>query len=153
MSLGSISDFEMRKKVAELMAVAPALPVRGLHRLLVDLEGDLPAARKETIRASRAPSINPSIKPETSSVAGDSESFSKLAYDVDGDELMVKIDPNDGFLEWVSVHRLPEPCVIIANIGCQRTGFRLANSTRPKSAAHRCQAHASHQISPKARCF
>jgi hypothetical protein len=106
MTLGTISDFEMRKKVADLMAVAPALPVRDLYRLLVDFEGDLSAARKEAMRASCAPSIHLSIKQEIPSAVGDAESFSKLAYVVNDDKLMVKIDPNDGFLEWVSTQQI-----------------------------------------------
>jgi hypothetical protein len=153
MALGTISDFEMRKKVADLMAVAPALPVRGLYRLLVHLEGDLSAARKEAMRASRAPSIHPSIKPETPSEVGYAGSFSKLAHVVDDDELMVKIDPNDSFLEWESTQQIPEPCMMFANIACQRTGFRLATSARPKSAACRYKAPASCQVSPKAQCL
>jgi hypothetical protein len=153
MTLGTISDFEMRKKVADLMVVAPALPVRGLYRLLMDLEGDLSAARKEAMRASCAPSIQPSTTPETPSAVGDAGSFSKLAYVANDDELMVKIDPNDGFLEWVSTQQISEPCVMFANIACRRTGFRFAISTRPNSAAHKCQAPTSDQVSPKARCL
>jgi hypothetical protein len=133
MALGTISDFEMRKKVADLMTVAPALPVRGLYRLLVDLDGDLSAARREAMSASRARSIHPSIKND--------------------DELMVKIDSNDSFLEWESTQQIPEPCMMFADIACQRTGFRLATSARPKSAACRYQAPASCQVSPKAQCL
>jgi hypothetical protein len=102
MTLGNISDFDMRKNVADLMAVAPALPISDLYRLLVDLEGDLPAARKQAIRASRAPSMHPSIKSDAPSTVGLPKTFSRPTYDTDGDEIMVKIDPNDAFLEWVS---------------------------------------------------
>jgi hypothetical protein len=102
MSLGHISDFNMRKKVAELMAVAPALPTSNLYGLLVDLEGDLPAARKQAFRASRAPSISPSIKSRRLSIMGPTRPCSRPTYDTDGDEVMVKVDPNDDFLGWVS---------------------------------------------------
>jgi hypothetical protein len=149
MSLGNISDFEMRRKVAELMAIAPALPVRGLHRLLVDLEGDLPAARKQAIRASRAPSMHPSIKSETPSAAGSPQTFTRLSYDADGDEILVKIDPNDGFLEWVSTQQNLVTCATFADSACQRVGFRYATSTRAKSASDRDQAPESHQNTHK----
>ncbi|KAH8632249.1 hypothetical protein IG631_13932 [Alternaria alternata] len=41
MSLLDIDDFSMRSKVAQLMAVAPALAVMDLYHLIIDSEGDL----------------------------------------------------------------------------------------------------------------
>jgi hypothetical protein len=150
MSLGNISNFDMRKKVANLMAVAPALPVRDLYQLLVDLEGDLPAARKQVIRASRAPSVHPPIKPEDQSTAGPSLPFSRLSHHADGDEVMVKIDPNDTFLEWVSTKQLPEISMPIANAACQRIGLGYTTPVRAQPAKDLLEAPISHQTSLKA---
>lgn len=55
MKLVDIEDFEMRKKVTQLMAVAPALPVRDLYHLIIDSEGRLSKAKKKAIRMSEAP--------------------------------------------------------------------------------------------------
>jgi hypothetical protein len=83
------------------MAVSPAISVKDLHGLLLDLDGDLNAARKQTIRASRAPSARPLVMRELLSAelpqyAGNPDHF---LYD---DEVMVKIDPTGPSLEWVS---------------------------------------------------
>jgi hypothetical protein len=65
MSLRDIPAFDTRKKVANLMAVAPALPIRDLYDLLSNVDGDLVAARMPAIRASQAPSARPAVKRET----------------------------------------------------------------------------------------
>lgn len=105
MTLKDISDFVTREKVADLMAVAPALPVRDLFNFLCDVGGDLEAARRQAIRASRAPSVHPAIKRKwTPWVAPTDEAFQLQPGEAD-DEVMIKIDPNEAFLEWVSVKR------------------------------------------------
>jgi hypothetical protein len=100
-TLRDIPDCVTRKKVADLMAVSPAISVKDLHGLLLDLDGDLDAARKQTIRASRAPSARPLVMRELLSTelpqyAGNPDHF---LYD---DEVMVKIDPTGPSLKWVS---------------------------------------------------
>ncbi|CAN9349416.1 unnamed protein product [Alternaria alternata] len=91
MSLLDIDDFSMRSKVAQLMAVAPALAVIDLYHLIIDSEGDLPRARKQAIRMSEAPTIQ--YRP---------------GLDEEGDEIMVKIDPNDPAFEWDDDEPYPE---------------------------------------------
>jgi hypothetical protein len=89
------------------MAVAPASSVGELYSLLLDFEGDLAAARQQAIRASQAPSST-HIKQETSAAANLLQQAPKLVYDTDDDdEIMIKIDPNDDFLEWVSISKVP----------------------------------------------
>jgi len=90
----------MRKKVADLMAVAPGLPVRDLYYLLLDLKGDLPAARKQAIRLSRAPSLCAPVKSERTPAAVRPRNVVNISEDTDDDEIMVKIDPNASFLEY-----------------------------------------------------
>jgi hypothetical protein len=50
-----IPDLTTRQYVAQLMAVAPGLDIRDLYDLLTNMKGDFAAARKQAIRASRAP--------------------------------------------------------------------------------------------------
>jgi hypothetical protein len=91
MSLLDIDDFSMRSKVAQLMAVAPALAVMDLYHLIIDSEGDLPRARKQAIRMSEAPTTR--YRP---------------GLDEEGDEVMVKVDPNDPAFEWDDDEPYPE---------------------------------------------
>ena len=93
----------MRNDVADLMAIAPALPVQDLYNLLIELKGNLPAARQQAIRASQKPSPYLSIKPERPAVTVPSHNTALSAHDLDGDEVMIKIDPNETFLEYVSL--------------------------------------------------
>jgi hypothetical protein len=111
MTLGDIPDFDLRKKVADLMAVAPALPVRDLYNLLVDLRGDLATARTQALRASEIPSNRVSIKAEDPlGLAPVQQNYTSARMSVaDDDELMVKVDPNESFLEWDSDTPPPPP--------------------------------------------
>lgn len=103
LALADIPDAGMRRKVADLMAVAPSLPVRDLLDLLVEAEGNLPLARRQAVRASQPPPPTvPGIKSEQGVTAGTSGNARLAGYDYDGDEVMVKIDPNETFLEYVS---------------------------------------------------
>jgi hypothetical protein len=95
MRLLDIEDFSLRSKVAQLMAVAPALPIVDLYHLNIDSEGDLPLARKQAIRMSEAPPAQ--YRP---------------GLDADGDEVMIKIDPSDPAFEWDNDE--PEPLSAIA---------------------------------------
>jgi hypothetical protein len=91
MSLLDIDDFSLRSQVAQLMAVAPALAVIDLYHLIIDSEGDIPRAKKHAIRMSEAPGAQ--YRP---------------VVDSDGDEIMVKIDPNDPAFEWDDDEPQPE---------------------------------------------
>jgi hypothetical protein len=97
MNLLDIDDFSMRSKVAQLMAVAPALPIVDLYHLIIDSEGNLPLAKKQAIRMSEAPQAQ--YRPD---------------LDADGDEVMVKIDPNDPAFEWDDDEPAPEWATTIA---------------------------------------
>jgi hypothetical protein len=108
-----IPDLTTRQYVAQLMAVAPGLEIPDLyHNLLTDMKGDFAAARKQVIRASRAPSIYPSIKPEPDPLRPQPKRDRRMAREDYGDEVMVKIDPNEDFLEWVSPIELGCSCDI-----------------------------------------
>ncbi|CAO2653440.1 Nn.00g028510.m01.CDS01 [Neocucurbitaria sp. VM-36] len=87
--LADISDFDLRRKVAQLMAVAPAVPVRDLYHLLIDSKGLFPFAKGRAIRA---------IKPAAST--SPTPAVTSPMRDMDTEEIMVKIDPNDPAFEW-----------------------------------------------------
>lgn len=101
MNLGSIISVDQRKQVAGLMAVALGLPTRDLCGLLIDYEGDLEPAKRQAIRASQAPQAEASVKTEHSRRAAQQAEAVHLFQDSDDDEIIVKIDPNESFLEWV----------------------------------------------------
>ncbi|CBX99190.1 predicted protein [Plenodomus lingam JN3] len=84
LTLAGITGFDTRSKVAQLMAVAPAFSVQELYDLLKDCKGRYTHAKARALRPSdaRSPALPRSIS------------------EADGDELKVKIDPNDSFLEW-----------------------------------------------------
>ncbi|KAF1912840.1 hypothetical protein BDU57DRAFT_541555 [Ampelomyces quisqualis] len=150
MTLSDIPDFGTRKKVADLMAVAPALPVRDLYNLLHDVNGHLIAARRRVIRASRAPSVRPIVKREGCAVIAAPCEAIQLRGEKDDNEVMVKIDPNDPFLEWDSDTPPPEttlqrnlPATARSkartsktknrpNIGAKRTGPPQARNRRDR---------------------
>ncbi|RYO69594.1 hypothetical protein AA0113_g3980 [Alternaria arborescens] len=117
MSLLDIDDFSMRSKVAQLMAVAPALAVIDLYHLIIDSEGDLPRARKQAIRMSEAPTIR--YRP---------------GLDKEGDEIMVKIDPNDPAFEWDDDEPYPEFDTAIAARPSKST-LKATRSRSVKSSA------------------
>lgn len=90
----------MRRKVAELMRVAPALPIQDLLDLLVEAGGALPVARQRAVLASQPPAL-PCVKSELGETADPSRKTRLIGYDYDVDEVMIKIDPNADFLEYV----------------------------------------------------
>jgi len=85
MTLMDIEDFDLRSKVAHLMAVAPALPTRDLYHLVVDSQGRMSKAIKRASRMSEAPH---------------QVSKATISNHSDTKETMVKIDPNDATFEW-----------------------------------------------------
>ncbi|KAJ6199198.1 hypothetical protein J3E72DRAFT_430371 [Bipolaris maydis] len=114
MTLVDIDDFEMRKKVAQLMAVAPALPVRDLYHLIIDSEGRLSKARKKAIRMSEAPAIlrtttQLSLQPRTLTNNSDTEGFIVNISDSDTPKATVKIEPSDPVFKWDEDEPAPEP--------------------------------------------
>jgi hypothetical protein len=94
MTLADIADFSMRSMVAQLMAVAPALPVGDLYHLVIDSKSHLPTARKQAIRMSEAPIVHrQTVRPPL-------QTPPPFGRDEEDDEIMVKIDPNDPAFEW-----------------------------------------------------
>ncbi|KAF2848715.1 hypothetical protein T440DRAFT_152220 [Plenodomus tracheiphilus IPT5] len=110
LSLADIRDFDSRSKVAQLMAVAPAFSVRELYDLLKDCKGRFVPAKARVLRASVS---RHSVAPQPS-------------QDADADDIMVKIDPNDSFLEWDQ----DEPYEL------EHTMSR-SNATKSRSRTHR----------------
>jgi hypothetical protein len=107
----------MRRKVAEVMRVAPALPVQDLLDLLVEAEGELPVARRQAVRASQPPPAVLGIKLKRERTADLSSNVRLAGYDYDGDEVMIKIDPNADFLEYVSGRGLLSAFVTLVDHG------------------------------------
>ncbi|KAI4649312.1 hypothetical protein J4E93_003628 [Alternaria ventricosa] len=116
MSLMDIDDFGLRSKVAQLMAVAPALPIVDLYHLIMDSEGDLPLAKKQAIRMSEAPLAQ--YQP---------------GLDADGGEVMVKIDPNDPAFEWDDDEPQPESAATNASRPQSKPKIK---ATKSKSLHH-----------------
>lgn len=61
LKLGDISDFELRKKTAHLLTIAPGLPVADLYHLLMEKEGRFEAAEEDIVRKSQTPFILTSL--------------------------------------------------------------------------------------------
>ncbi|RAR02376.1 hypothetical protein DDE83_008598 [Stemphylium lycopersici] len=101
MTLLDIDNFELRSKVAQLMAVAPDLPIRDLYHLIIGSEGQFSKAKKHAIRLSKVPERHhPAAPPLPPS--------QQHAFNSHVDELMVKIDPNDPAFEWYEDEPAPE---------------------------------------------
>lgn len=102
MTLLDIDDFDTRAGVAQLMAVAPAIPIRDLYNLVIDSKGHFSKARERAIRMSEAPSkdlqnMRPLQTPQM------------LENDPDDDEILIKIDCNDPAFQWDTDEPSPEP--------------------------------------------
>jgi hypothetical protein len=162
--LNNISNSETRKDVAELMAVAPGLPILDLHDMLVSLGGNFAAAKRQAMRANRVPSTHPSVKPEPTSIRGPSTQNLGPASHY-GDEVMVKIDPNENFLTWASTYQTLDTYVTLANIKQQDSdappepqicrkppGFKRSKPRSGKSHASKTKSNISvHRTDPSAR--
>ena len=144
LTLADIPDFDLRSKVAQLMAVAPAIPVRDLYYLLMDSEGQFPIAKERAVRASEAP--RQSKKPLTSpSSARRMPILARPTQDSDDDEIMVKIDPNDPAFEWDTDAPEPEPLEEQRRPTLKRSKARPSNS-KPKPIAKRINTTGAEKI-------
>jgi hypothetical protein len=103
MTLVDIDNFELRSKVAQLMAVAPALPIRDLYHLIIDSEGRLSKAKKRAIRMSEAPDTRRMPKQLLTLQS------QTLIINPGTEDIMVKIDPNDPTFKWDEDEPAPEP--------------------------------------------
>ncbi|EUC35048.1 hypothetical protein COCCADRAFT_3678 [Bipolaris zeicola 26-R-13] len=135
MKLVDIEDSEMRKKVTQLMAVAPALPVRDLYHLIIDSEGRLSKAKKKAIRMSEAPDTlcrptQLSLRPRTPINNLDTEGV-VVNINNSNTQTMVKIDPSDPIFKWDEDEPAPEPAP-------------MAKPRRSKSTAKNKQTQSAH---------
>jgi hypothetical protein len=132
-TLGDIADFDTRQNVATLMAVAPGLAVRDLYHLLIDMKGDMPAAREQaTIRASCAPPSRPFVKREQTPAVPAPQNVVDLA-DSDSDDVMIKIDPNAPFLEYNTDTPPPEESIRAKKPAAARKRRAQPNSARKRT--------------------
>ncbi|KAJ4364479.1 hypothetical protein N0V83_009073 [Neocucurbitaria cava] len=99
LTLADIPDFDLRSKLAQLMAVAPAIPVRDLYNLLIDSKGVFPVAKERAIRASQPPQAYRSVRHPSPPLYEPITPIS-LEQGVDSDEEMVKIEPDDPAFDW-----------------------------------------------------
>ncbi|OSS53357.1 hypothetical protein B5807_02675 [Epicoccum nigrum] len=90
LKLGDISDLKLRKKTAQLMAIAPGLPVADLYHLLVGKEGRFDVAKENVIRVSQT-LFNSTSLPVREKTIPPADSVPE------GDEVKVKIDFDDEF--------------------------------------------------------
>jgi hypothetical protein len=63
MTLANIDDFNLRLKVAKLMAISPALPVKDIYDLVIEMKGHYHQAKDHLSRISQTP--GPSTRPQT----------------------------------------------------------------------------------------
>lgn len=97
MSLLDIEDFAMRSKVAQLMAVASALPVIDLYHLVIDSEGCMTQAKKRSRAMSEVPCASHMF---TQSTFGCLRKTVGEDDDDHSEDFMVKIDPGNPTFEW-----------------------------------------------------
>lgn len=112
--MAEIPDFDLRQKTAQLIAVAPGLPVSDLYHLLMEKNGRFEAALKEAVRASQAPSnmLNSTRKtaPPRSVTVPTTTSPRMQGY-CEG-EAEIKIDFDDPMFTWdndAPITPQPEP--------------------------------------------
>lgn len=147
MTLVDIDDFEMRKKIAQLMAVAPALPVKDLYHLIIDSEGRLSKAKKKAIRMSKAPDTlrtptQLSLQPRALINNSDTEGVIVNIRDSDKQKTMVKIDPSDPFFKWDDDEPAPEQPPTVKPCQSKST----AKKKQPQSARSH---HSANEPKPK----
>jgi hypothetical protein len=88
LTLADIADFGLRMKVAKLMAIAPVLPVRDLHDLLIEMKGHYEEAEDQVFHyISQAPQS--SVCQEKPIPAPES---TKIIHQSDEGDAMFKVD-------------------------------------------------------------
>ena len=117
-----MEGFELRSKVAQLMAVAPALPIRDLYHLIIDSKGQFSKAKKRAIRMIEAPERHHPLWPPH-------PNSRQHTFSSNTDDLMVKIDPNDPAFEWDEDEPAPEPI----SAGRSHASRSAPNSKRSKN--------------------
>ncbi|KAF1361573.1 hypothetical protein EJ07DRAFT_154342 [Lizonia empirigonia] len=112
LTLADITDFDLCQKTAQLMAVAPGLPVADLYHLLMERGGQFEATKQEVIRASQAPRARPSqYRPNANGRAAVVPCASPI--DDQEEEKYIKIDLDDPAFMWdndAPATPPPEPC-------------------------------------------
>ena len=128
LKLGDISDLELRQKTAQLMAIAPGLPIADLYHILVEKEGRFEVAKQNVIRMSQTPSTSTSLPVRAKAVP-------PAVPDPEDEDVKVKIDFDDDFF--------------IYDAECPDTQLPV---TRPKQGSHPKKAKKSPQkAAPKPR--
>ncbi|USP75529.1 hypothetical protein yc1106_02803 [Curvularia clavata] len=100
MTLLDIDDFELRSKVAQLMAVAPALPIIELYHLVIDSEGCMAQAKKRARATSKAPYAAHTFTPSTFGHSRNIVEGDKNDEDGYSEDVVVKVDPSNLAFEW-----------------------------------------------------
>ncbi|KAJ4357029.1 hypothetical protein N0V95_002835 [Ascochyta clinopodiicola] len=113
LTLADVSDFDLRAKTAQLMAVAPGIPVADLYNLLHEKKGSFEAAKRALLNASRLPRKTPSLIPAAPTRAT-TVPLTRLgaSEDDDRDEPYIKMDLDDPAFMWdndVPATPPPEP--------------------------------------------
>ncbi|KAF1954465.1 hypothetical protein CC80DRAFT_567725 [Byssothecium circinans] len=140
-TLADISDFELRKNVAQLMAVAPALPVWDLYNLLVEKKGKFDEARDRVFR--RSPQGHREIFGKTHAVPKSPSPMHEasdlvMLNDGDGDEeddVMIKLDLNDrNFLDENDIPFSPSPAPIRKSTTRRKERNQTTQNSKTKKA-------------------
>lgn len=101
LTLADIADFHLRQTTAQLMMVAPGLPVADLYRLLIDRRGHFEAAKQDVIRQSQQPYA--SVSPQRPLAPSRAATVTQTTHDivpVIGDEPFIKLDFDDPDFMW-----------------------------------------------------
>lgn len=131
LSLGDIPDFSLRMKVAQLMAVAPSLPVQDLYDLLMEMKGHYENARDQVFERTRTRTLGRSVPPQSAC----SNNVIQRGNE-DEEDTKVKIDLNDPdiYNDNDVPSRSPTPEPAPRKSRSKATSKRLANSvTKPKT--------------------
>ncbi|KAF2870876.1 hypothetical protein BDV95DRAFT_574815 [Massariosphaeria phaeospora] len=81
--LADISNFDMRSKVAQLMAIAPDLPVQDLYNLLMDKNGEVRAASSEALKRTATPFVDDHQRWQKNSLTTTVKQETKVKFDLD----------------------------------------------------------------------
>lgn len=96
LTLADIEDFHLRQKTAQLMAVAPGLPLADLYHILVDRKGHFEVAKQEVLRLSQERVTSPPARtPFASGRAATVPLTAAINLEESKDDTYIKIDFDD----------------------------------------------------------
>lgn len=145
LTLADITDFNLRQKTADLMVIAPRLPVADLYHLLMEKKGRFEEAKQDVIRQSQRPfATPPTQRPLPPARAATVPTIVPAdLHEGDEDGIYMKIDPDDPSFIYDNDAPVEPPAV---------TGrHRRNNQVRSKKSAKNANATAMKSTTKGAR--